>query len=251
MEWNIKKSEPKVNLTVRVNPNDLKALDDILEQQGITRSTFLQSVISQYIEEAGKALREKESVVMYLHDGTLSEVESDVTVLVDVVVASDDRLQITALDMAGNGYKAVQTRVDGVYNVESKGIEELSRILEKFERTEKELKNAIGCIDRTKYEIDDLKEKAKFIAVAYINVYINSGALLRKISDADGIEPLTSLDITEIMETLTNLVNITEKPILESQELFEKYRNEHFRLYEIYRGLSRCLGINKRNSNNV
>lgn len=243
MEWNIKKSEPKVNLTVRVNPNDLKVLDDILEQQDITRSTFLQSVISQYIEEAGKALREKEAVVMYLHDDTLSEVESDVAVLVDVVVASDDRLQITALDMAGNGYKAVQTRVDGVYSVKSKGIEELSHIYEKFRRTAKELRSAIGCIDRTENEIDDLKEKVKFIAVAYVNVYINHGALLRKISDADGVEPLSSLDLTDIMKALSNLVNITEKPILESRELFEKYRNEHFRLYEIYKRLSRCYGI--------
>lgn len=242
MEWNIKKSEPKVNLTVRVNPNDLKALDDILEQQDITRSTFLQSVISQYIEEAGKALREKESVVMYLHDDTLSEIESDVAVLVDVVVASDDRLQITAFDMEGNSYRAVQTRVDGVYSVKSKGIEELPHIYEKFRRTAKELRNAIGCIDRTENEIDDLKEKLKFIAVAYVNVYINHGALLRKISDADGVEPLSSLDITDIMKALSNLVNITEKPILESRELFEKYRNEHFRLLEIYKRLSRCYG---------
>ena len=242
MEWNIKKSEPKVNLTVRVSPNDLKALDDILEQQDITRSTFLQSVISQYIEEAGKALREKESVVMYLHDDTLSEVESDVAVLVDVVVASDDRLQITAFDMKGNSYRAVQTRVDGVYSVKSKGVEELSHIYEKFRRKAKELRNAIGCIDRTENEIDDLKEKLKFIAVAYVNVYINHGALLRKISDADGVEPLSSLDITDIMKALSNLVNITEKPILESRELFEKYRNEHFRLLEIYKRLSRCYG---------
>lgn len=242
MEWNIKKSEPKVNLTVRVNPNDLKALDDILEQQDITRSAFLQSVISQYIEEAGKALREKESVVMYLHNRTLSEVESDVVVLVDVVVASDDRLQITAFDMEGNGYKAVQTKVDGVYSVKSKGVEELSHIYEKFKRTAKELKNAIGCIDRTKNEIDDLKEKLKFIAVAYVNVYINHGALLRKISDADGVKPLSSLDITDIMKALSNLVNITEKPILESRELYEKYYNEHFRLYGIYKRLSRCYG---------
>lgn len=51
MKWNIKKSEPKVNLTIRVNPSELKALDDILKQQGITRSAFLQSIISQYIEE--------------------------------------------------------------------------------------------------------------------------------------------------------------------------------------------------------
>ena len=245
MEWNIKKSESKVNLTVRVNPNDLKALDEILEQQDITRSTFLQSVISQYIEEAGKALREKESVVMYLHDGTLSEVKSDVAVLVDVVVASDDRLQITAFDMAGNSYRAVQTRVDGVYSVESKGVEELSRIYEKFRRTAKELRSAIGCIDRTENEIDDLKEKVKFIAVAYVNVYINHGALLRKISDADGVEPLSSLDITDIMKALSNLVNITEKPILESRELFEKYRYEHFKLLEIYKRLSRCYGINE------
>lgn len=53
MKWNIKKSEPKVNLTVRIDPDELKALDDILKRQGITRSTFLQSVISQYVEEKG------------------------------------------------------------------------------------------------------------------------------------------------------------------------------------------------------
>lgn len=244
MEWNIKKSEPKVNLTVRVNPNDLKVLDDILEQQDITRSTFLQSVISQYIEEAGKALREKEAVVMYLHDDTLSEVESDVAVLVDVVVASDDRLQITALDMEGNGYKAVQTRVDGVYSVKSKGIEELSRIYEKFRRTAKELRSAIVCIDRTENEIDDLKEKVKFIAVAYVNVYINHGVLLINIPDADGVEPLSSLDITDIMKALSNLENITEKAIRGSRELFDKYRYEHFELLEIYKRLSRFYGIN-------
>lgn len=53
MEWNIEKPKKKVNLTVRVDPDDLKSLDDILKQQGITRSVFLQSVISQYVEEKG------------------------------------------------------------------------------------------------------------------------------------------------------------------------------------------------------
>lgn len=54
MKWEIKKKKPKVNLTVRVDPDDLKELDNILKQQGITRSVFLQSVITQYIERSGK-----------------------------------------------------------------------------------------------------------------------------------------------------------------------------------------------------
>lgn len=51
MTWTIKRTQPKVNLTVRVDPDELKELDQILGQEGITRSVFLQSVISQYIEE--------------------------------------------------------------------------------------------------------------------------------------------------------------------------------------------------------
>lgn len=54
MKWEIKKKKPKVNLTIRVDPDDLKELDNILKQQGITRSVFLQSVITQYIERSGK-----------------------------------------------------------------------------------------------------------------------------------------------------------------------------------------------------
>jgi len=47
----ISKPQRKVNMTVRVDPNDLEVLDEILKAEKITRSTFIQSVIQQYIQQ--------------------------------------------------------------------------------------------------------------------------------------------------------------------------------------------------------
>lgn len=180
---------------------------------------------------------------MYLHDGTLSETESDVAVLADVGIVSDDRLQVAAFDIKGNSYRAVQTAVDDVYSVTSTLNDVVSHIFEKFQRTEKELFDALDYMDRTEYELNNLKEKVKFIAVAYINAYIKNGALL-KVSSND-IELLESLNIIDILDSLSNLFNITKKPILDSQKLYNKYNNEHFILLTMYKGLSRSYGINK------
>ncbi|MFD0944680.1 hypothetical protein [Savagea faecisuis] len=49
-----KKPQRKINMTVRIDPVDLDKLDQILKEENITRSHFIQSVIAQYINQNSK-----------------------------------------------------------------------------------------------------------------------------------------------------------------------------------------------------
>lgn len=49
-----KKPHRKINMTVRVDPDDLDKLDQILKKENITRSHFIQSVIAQYTNQNSK-----------------------------------------------------------------------------------------------------------------------------------------------------------------------------------------------------
>lgn len=188
-------------------------------------------------------LLEKESVIMYLNKDEISNEKSNIKLLADVGIVPENRYQIIAFDVDGKIYKAEQKTEHDVYRVTREIKGEVSHIFEKFQRTEKELNDALEFMDHTEHELNDLKEKVKFIAAAYINAYIKNGALLKKSSD--DIELLESLNIIDILEKLSNLFNITKKPILNSQKLYNKYHNEHFILLTMYKGLSRSYGINE------
>lgn len=192
-----------------------------------------------------KILLEQESITMYLHTAEISTVKSDVEVLADIGVSPDNHYQVVAFDVYGNIYKAEKETDRDVYNVikSPEDIEILSYIFRKFERVKRELYDALEYMEHTENELNKMKETLKFITVAYINAYIKNGALLKECS-AD-VALLESLNITDVLDSLSNLFNITKEPILNSQKIYNKYHSEHFILLEIYKRLSESYGINK------